>query len=481
MSKSIDIRNPRSGKYDYVVIPPPHKLLLQQFQRLRRAQLRWLTLGLEGRIEALQIWKQSIIKLREKLTEALIADTGRLSMSIFEVDSLITNIDRWCILAPRLLRENEFDTPISHIKFQQTAVPYQLVGVITPWDFPLLQVAIDTVPALISGCAVVVKPSEITPRFIAPLMTTFANVPYLRDVLAFVEGDADTEVTVVESVDFICFTGNLETGRAVAEIAAQQFIPACVELGGKNPAIVLESANIDLATSAILWGAVVNSGQSAHAIERIYVAESIFEDFYHQLVAKAHRLQIAYPTLESGELGPIISVSQAAIISEQLQQAKDNGAVVHCGGEVENINGGWWCRPTVLTAVDNSMSIMTERTLAPIMPVMAVANSEEAVNLANDSIYGLSAAIFTESEAEAETVAEKVQASNISINDASLAILQIGASQGTITLPEGEQNAFQFSGIGNSRTGTSALTRFLRKKTLYKKTKPIPDSWWFNS
>ncbi|MEA5569909.1 aldehyde dehydrogenase family protein [Calothrix sp. UHCC 0171] len=481
MSKSIDIRNPRSGKYDYVVIPPPQKLLLQQFQRLRRAQLRWLALGLEGRIEALQSWKQSIVKAREKLTEALIVDTGRLAMSIFEVDSFISNIDRWCILAPRLLRENEFDTPISQIKFQQTAVPYPLVGVITPWDFPLLQVAIDTLPALISGCAVVVKPSEITPRFIAPLMTTFANIPQLKDVLAFVEGDADTEVTVVESVDFICFTGNLETGRAVAEIAAQQFIPACVELGGKNPAIVLESANIDLATSAILWGAVVNSGQSAHAIERIYVAESIFEDFYHQLVAKAHRLQIAHPTLESGELGPIISVPQAAIIREQLQQAKENGAVVHCGGEVENINGGLWCRPTVLTAVDNSMSIMTERTLAPIMPVMAVTNSEEAVNLANDSIYGLSAAIFTESEAEAEAVAEKVQAGNISINDASLAILQIAASQGTITLPEGEQNAFKFSGIGNSRTGITALTRFLRKKTLYKKNKPIPDSWWFNS
>jgi succinate-semialdehyde dehydrogenase / glutarate-semialdehyde dehydrogenase len=481
VSKSIDVRNPRTGKYDYVIIPLPQKLLAQQCQRLRRAQLRWVSLGLEGRIEALQCWKQAIIRGRGKLTEALIADTGRLSMSIFEVDLLIATIDKWCILAPRLLRENEFDTPISHIKLQQIAVPYQLVGVITPWDFPLLQSAIDTIPALIAGCAVVVKPSEITPRFMAPLMTTFANIPQLKDVLAFVEGDADTEVNLVECVDFICFTGDIETGRAITEIAAQQFIPAFLELGGKDPAIVLESANIDLATSAILWGAIANSGQSGYAIERIYVAESIFEDFYRQLVAKAHRLQITHPILESGDLGPIISAKQAAIITEQLREAKEDGAVVHCGGEVENIHGGWWCHPTVLTEVDHSMGIMTERTLAPIMPIMAFTNLEEAIGLANDSIYGLGAAVFSESEADAIAVAEKIQASTISINDASIAILQIGAVQGSITLSEGEQNAFKFSGIGSSRTGTTALTRFLRKKTLYKKNKPIQDSWWFNN
>jgi succinate-semialdehyde dehydrogenase / glutarate-semialdehyde dehydrogenase len=481
VSKSIDVRNPRTGKYDYVIIPLPQKLLAQQCQRLRRAQLRWVSLGLEGRIEALQCWKQAIIRGRGKLTEALIADTGRLSMSIFEVDLLIATIDKWCILAPRLLRENEFDTPISHIKLQQIAVPYQLVGVITPWDFPLLQSAIDTIPALIAGCAVVVKPSEITPRFMAPLMMTFASIPQLKDVLAFVEGDADTEVNLVECVDFICFTGDIETGRAITEIAAQQFIPAFLELGGKDPAIVLESANIDLATSAILWGAIANSGQSGYAIERIYVAESIFEDFYRQLVAKAHRLQITHPILESGDLGPIISAKQAAIIAEQLREAKEDGAIVHCGGEVENIHGGWWCHPTVLTEVDHSMGIMTERTLAPIMPIMAFTNLEEAIGLANDSIYGLGAAVFSESEADAIAVAEKIQASTISINDASIAILQIGAVQGSITLSEGEQNAFKFSGIGSSRTGTTALTRFLRKKTLYKKNKPIQDSWWFNN
>lgn len=470
MSNPIEVRNPRTGKYDYVIIPPPHKLLAQQCQRLRRAQVRWVAMGLEGRVEGLQSWKQSLLQGREKLLEALIADTGRLSMSIFEVDSFIATIDKWCNLAPRILSSREYDTSISHIKLQQTGVPYSLVGVISPWSFPLLLSTIDIIPALLAGCAVIAKPSEVTPRFMAPLMATLNKIPQLRDVLTFVEGGSHTGAFLLECVDVVCFTGNVETGRVVAEIAAQQFIPTFLELGGKDPAIVLESADLDLATSAILWGAVVNSGQSCNAIERIYVAESIFDKFYHQLVAKAHHLKLTHPTLNDGELGPIICNKQAAIIAEQLEEAKQAGAVVHCGGEVEKIDGGWWCRPTVLTQVDHSMQIMTEETFGPIMPVMAFASVDEAINLANDSIYGLGAAVFAESEEDAVTVAQQIQASAISINDASV----------NIAVPEGETNAFKFSGMGNSRTGATALTRFLRKKAFFTNTKGIQNPWWFN-
>ncbi len=471
MSNTIEVRNPRTGKYDYVIIPPPHKLLAQQCQRLRRAQVRWLQLGLSGRIEALQKWKQAAIREREKLTEALIADTGRLSISIFEVDGFLANLDRWCSLAPNLLREAESDTGMDDIKLQQTASPYPLVGVISPWSFPLLLSTNDTIPALLAGCAVVVKPSEIAPRFMTPLLKTINTVPHLRDVLTFIEGGEATSASIVECVDLICFTGNLETGRDIAEIAAQQFIPAFLELGGKDPAIVLESADLDYSTSAILWGAVVNSGQSCNSIERIYVAESIFTEFYHQLVAKAQRLQLAHPTINSGELGPIIAETQAEIIADHLQEAKELEATVHCGGEVEKIDGGWWCRPTVLTSVDHSMKVMTEETFGPIMPIMPFTSVEEAINLANDSIYGLGAAVFADSQTEAVAIAQRIDASAISINDASLAI----------TIPEGEKNAFKFSGIGGSRTGGTALTRFLRKKALFVKTKSMPNPWWFNN
>ncbi|MBD2387045.1 aldehyde dehydrogenase family protein [Cylindrospermum sp. FACHB-282] len=470
MTKPIEVRNPRTGKYDYVIIPPPPKLLAQQCNRIRRAQVSWQQIGIEGRIEALQQWKQVILSGREQLTEALINDTGRLSISILEIDSFLSSIDRWCGLAPQLLQEFAKNTAIPFIALQQTSVPYPLVAVISPWNFPLLLSTMDTIPALLAGCAVIVKPSEIAPRFVAPLMTALNTVPKLRDVLTFVEGAGQTGAALIENVDLVCFTGSVETGRRVAEAAAKNFIPAFLELGGKDPAIVLESANLELATSAILWGSVVNTGQSCLSIERIYVAESIFEKFYHQLVAKASRLQLAYPTIESGEIGPIIAENQAAIINEHLQDAASKGAVIHCGGKVEELGGGWWCRPTVLTEVDHSMEVMTEETFGPIMPVMPFSTVEEAVHLANDSIYGLSAAVFAKSEELALEVAQQIDAGAISINDAAL----------TAIMHEGEKNAFKFSGMGGSGMGATALKRFMRKKSFLIKTNSIKDPWWFN-
>ncbi len=470
MTEPIEVRNPRTGKFDYVIIPPPPRLVMQQCKRTRRAQVRWQQLGLEGRIEALQQWKEAILSGRDRLTEALVNDTGRLSTSILEIDSFLSSIDRWCRLAPELLQESAKNTAIPFIALQQTSVPYPLVGIISPWSFPLLLSTIDTIPALLAGCAVIVKPSEIAPRFVAPLITALNAVPKLRDVLTFVEGAGATGSILIENVDLVCFTGSVATGRKVAEAAAKRFIPAFLELGGKDPAIVLESANLELATSAILWGSVVNTGQSCLSIERIYVADSIFEKFYHQLVAKASRLQLAYPTVESGEIGPIIAEKQAAIISDHLLDAVEKGAVIHCGGVIEDLGGAWWCRPTVLTQVNHSMKVMTEETFGPIMPVMPFGTVEEAVSLANDSFYGLSAAVFA-LEAEALEIAHQIDAGAISINDAAL----------TAIMHEGEKNAFKFSGLGGSRMGAAALKRFMRKKAILIKTNATNDPWWFDN
>lgn len=470
MIKPIEVRNPRTGKFDYVIIPPPPKLLSQQCHRLRRGQTAWREIGLEGRIEALKQWKQGILKERQLLIDALVNDTGRLGTSILEIDSFLNNIDRWCNLAPQLLQETAKNTSIPFIALHQTAVPYSLVGVISPWNFPLLLSTIDTIPALLAGCAVIVKPSEITPRFFAPLMTILNTVPYLRDALNFVEGGGQTGSALIEEVDLICFTGTVDTGRVVAENAAKNFIPAYLELGGKDPAIVLQSADLDLATSAILWAAVVNTGQSCLSIERIYVDESIHEEFYHLLVKKAHALQLAYPTVESGEIGPIISEKQAVIINEHLKDAVDKGAIIHCGGKIEEMGGGWWCRPTVITNVHHFMKIMTEETFGPIMPVMSFSSLEEAIDLANDSMYGLNAAIFSDSVESALEIGMQLDVGSISINDAGL----------TTIMHEGENNAFKFSGLGVSRMGASGLKRFLKKKAFFIKTNTSKDPWWFN-
>jgi succinate-semialdehyde dehydrogenase / glutarate-semialdehyde dehydrogenase len=469
MTEPIEVRNPRTGKIDCTIIPLSSRSLEERCLRLRRGQIRWQQIGVEGRIEALQQLKQAILDRRDRLTEELVTDTGRLSISALEIDSFLSGIDRWCKLAPALLQESEKNTAIPFVHLQQTAVPYPLVGVISPWNFPLLLSTIDTIPALLAGCAVIVKPSEIAPRFIAPLLTAIGTVPPLRDVLTFVEGGGETGAALIEYVDLVCFTGSIVTGRKVAEAAAKRFIPACLELGGKDPAIVLESANLELATSAILWGSVVNTGQSCLSIERIYVAESIFEAFVDQLVIKAERLQLAYPTLKSGEIGPIIAERQAKIISDQLVDAIAKGAVVRCGGTVESKDGGWWCRPTVLTQVDRSMKVMTEETFGPIMPVMPFSTVEEAIDLANDTLYGLSAAVFAGDERDAIAVARQIDAGAISINDAGL----------TAMIHEGEKNSFKYSGLGGSRMGVAGLTRFLRKKAFLSNVNCVADPWWF--
>ncbi|SRR5579883_470272 len=470
MNDAIAVRNPRTGATDYWITPPTHEQLVAQCLHLRQAQMAWHGSGLGPRIEALQQWKQAIAAHRAELTDALVADTGRRSISVLEVDSLLAGIDRWCRLAPELLLETDRPTAIPFVRLQQTAVPYPLVGVISPWNFPLLLATIDTVPALLAGCAVIVKPSEIAPRFITPLLKTIAAVPALKAVLAYIEGAGETGAALIEQVDAVCFTGSVATGRRVAEAAARRFIPAFLELGGKDPAIVLASANLDLATAAILWGGVVNTGQSCLSIERIYVAESIFQPFVAQLVARAQHLSLAYPTVEDGAIGPIIAERQAQIIADHLEDAVAKGAIVHSGGKIERWNGGLWCRPTVLTQVNHTMRVMTEETFGPLLPVMPFATVEEAIQLANDTPYGLSAAVFAGSDAAAIHVAKSLDAGAISVNDAAL----------TAVMHEGEKQAFKFSGLGGSRMGPAALQRFMRKKAFLVKTNAIADPWWFD-
>ncbi len=469
MVAQIKVRNPRTGKIDYWITPPTGDRLTEICTNLRKAQVEWQRSGIESRIEAMQGWKEAILSHQAELTDALVADTGRLSESLVEIESFISSIDRWCRLAPELLTTEVRTTAVPFIRLQQQLDPYPLVGVISPWNFPLLLSAIDTIPALLAGSAVVVKPSEIAPRFMQPLAKTIALVPQLRDILTYIEGAGDTGAALIESLDLVCFTGSVATGRKVAETAARKFIPAFLELGGKDPAIVLASADLELATSAILWGSVVNGGQSCLSIERIYVAESIFNNFVEKLVAKAKNLKLAYPSLEDGEIGPIIAKKQAHIIAEHLQDAVNQGAVIHCGGVVEKLDGGFWCLPTVLTQVNHNLKVMTEETFGPIMPLMPFSLPEDSISLANDTIYGLSGAVFAGSQTEALEVAKHLKTGAISINDAGL----------TAFIHEAEKTAFKFSGMGGSRMGTAALTRFMGKKAFLIKTNLIADPWWF--
>lgn len=460
MSKTIQARNPRTGQYDYELHATDVAALPGIAARLRGQHAAWEALGLEGRLKVLNAWRAEFEKARGRLLDALIADTGRLAESEKEILRLPVSIDRLTIMAREVFAEKTLSLrSMPGVEVHGGLSPFPLVGVISPWNFPLSSSLLDTIPALVAGCTAIVKPSEITPRFVEPLVETIRRIPELDAVLRYVTGDKDIGEALVGQVDAICFTGSAATGAKVAEAAGRAFIPAFLELGGKDPVIVTASADLDKAAASVLAGSVANAGQVCVSIERIYVAREVAEAFTGKLVERAGQLKLAYPTVKDGSLGPIILERQAHTINQHLRDAMDKGAEILCGGMVEQQGGGWWARPTVVANVDHGMVLMTEETFGPIMPVMAYDSTDEAIRLANDSSYGLSGAVFAGSAEEALGIARRMQVGAVSIN---------GTGLGTAAIGEGdfhEKNAFKRSGLAGSRMGYDSITRFMRKKS----------------
>ena len=259
-------------------------------------------------------------------------------------------------------------------------VPYPLCGVISPWNAPMMLALLDAVPALFAGCAVLLKPSEITPRLTGPLFESVRAVPELAAVFDFVTGDADTGKAVIDQADVICFTGSVPTGRKIAVHCAERLIPCYLELGGKDPVIVTETADLARAATAVLRGAAHANGMVCFSVERIYVAESIHDAFVTGLVEKAKAVRLNCDNPRAGHLHPFTFAPQAEIVQRHLADAVAKGASILTGGNVETHDGGLYMRPTVLTNVTHDMLIMQEETFGPCLPVMKFGDIEEAIH-----------------------------------------------------------------------------------------------------
>ncbi len=457
MSDRIEVRNPRSGEIDYHIERPQAAALDRLAAGLRAAQPAWAALGPVDRGRVLGAFAEAAARQTPALLDALITDTGRRLISLVELQSLAGMVARWSEAAPRLLADTgERPSQTPGVSIRDQLLPYPLVGVISPWNFPLLLSMIDAVPALLAGCAVLVKPSEVTPRFAAPLNALIAGFPELAGVFRFLPGDGQTGAAVIERVDALAFTGSVRTGRLVAQACAERFIPAFLELGGKDPCIILPSADLDEAARIVLRASVQATGQACQSLERIYVPAELHDDFVQRLLQAAEALELNYPDLGKGHLGPLIFARQAEIISAHLDDAIARGARVLSGGRIETHGGGCWIRPTVLVDVNHEMLVMREETFGPVIPVMAYRDIDEAVRLANDSDYGLSAAVLGGDEAACLAVARRINAGAVSINDAGL----------TTEVHDATHDAFGYSGMGPSRMGDSGLLRYLRRKAL---------------
>lgn len=457
---AIDVVNPRTGLVDYQIDATSRQAVADVAARLRAAQPAWSALGSAGRAAILCQWADAIDASSQRLVEKLSVDTGRVAIAGIEVFTVANMLRRWADIGPDIiasLDQANVPSAMPGIMIGSRHVPYCLFGAITPWNFPLLLGLVDAIPALMAGCAALIKPSEITPRFVPVLRETISRVPDLAQILEIVEGGPETGQAVVEHVDYICFTGSVATGRKVAEAAGKAFIPANLELGGKDPMIILPSADPVKASSIALRSSVAANGQACQSIERVYVHRSIAEPFLTSLVEQAKAVQPNYPDISSGHVGPFIFPPQAAKVQAQLDEAIAMGATLHCGGQVETLGGGKYLRPTVLTNVTPEMAVIRDETFGPVIPVIFYDDIEDAIAQANDSIYGLSAAVIGD-VSEAEAVGARLEAGAISINDGSL----------TAFVSDAANEAFKQSGLGPSRMGNPGLTRFFRTQAIIR-------------
>ncbi len=460
-SRILPVRNPRSGAIDMMLPVAPRSAVAASAARLRAAQPAWAALGLDGRIAVMRRWLAEVRARADAIAAADAVDTGGCHTSYLQGFITMGNIGGWIEDAAAALEAAHVSgrsRSMPDVEVRTQLVPYALVGVISPWNAPMMLALLDAIPALFAGSAVLLKPSEITPRFCGPLFESVAAVPELAAVFDHVMGDGAVGQAVVAEADLICFTGSVPTGRRIAVACAERLIPCFLELGGKDPVIVTAGADLDRATTAVLRGAVHATGQVCFSIERIYVDRTIAAAFTDMLVEKAQAVRLNSDDPRAGHLHPFTFAPQAGIVSAHLADAVARGATIRTGGTVEEIGGGLYMRPTVVTGVDHGMQLMRDETFGPVLPIMPFDTIDQAVALANDTAFGLTASVIARDEAEALPIAERLNAGAVFLQDT---FLVFGKNRTVGT------NSFGVSGIGGgSRTGPESILRFVRRKAL---------------
>ncbi|MDP9228874.1 MAG: aldehyde dehydrogenase family protein, partial [Actinomycetota bacterium] len=359
--------------------------------------------------------------------------------------------------AERFIGEHKVAAHSPPMKLKRLRVqyrPYPLVGVISPWNFPLILSLGDAIPALQAGAAVVVKPSEITPIGLGEIVAAWKREIGGPDVLDVVNGGGETGSALVDEADFVQFTGSDRTARKVLARAAQTLTPVSAELGGKDPMIVLGSADVEKAANAATWGSFANAGQICMSVERLYVEEPVYDEFLARFTDQVGRLKQGMDGRDYGQdIGAMTFPPQTAIVEEHVEDARSRGARILTGGERRPGDGDWY-PPTVITEVDHSMKVMVDESFGPVVGVMKVRDTEEAVRLANDSRYGLTAYVFGRTR-EAEAVARRLEVGAACVNDVLVNFLACDVPMG----------GWKDSGIG-FRHGEYGIKKFVRPESL---------------
>lgn len=470
-------RNPVTGEVLGTVPLMDAAEVRQQVQFARRAQHHWGALDVRERCDRLGALQDVIAGRARDVTNRIAAMTAKphVEAAMMEVHATCLLIHSIRKMAPRVLAPQRVSPGIvMNKKAWKSYEPLGVVAAISPWNVPFTLSMAPIVSALAAGNAVVLKPSELTP-LIGELIVELADEAGLPERLVCVAtGDGSTGAALVRSgVDKIHFTGSTETGRKIMAGAAENLTPVVMELGGKDPMLVCSDADMERAAAGAVWGAFANLGQACLSIERAYVHTDIHDDFVGRVTEQAGALRQGYEpaytdTTGNVDVTALIRHEQLDVIESQIRDAVDRGATVACGGRLRPDLEGDYYEPTVLTDVDHTMLVMRDETFGPVLAIQRVANMDEAVELANDSEYGLTASIWSRSESRAIEIGERLATGSVTINDHTV-------SYGIIGLPFG---GVKSSGFGRVH-GDEGLLEFVRSKAWTSHRFGPKEIYWF--
>ena len=468
----IRVENPATGEVIGTVPNRSADEVAEIVARARAAQPAWDALGFAGRARILRRAQKWVVDNSERLIETIVSETGKTyeDAQLAEISYVANSFGFWAKHAPEFLADEKIKSSNPFVAGRKLILrfrPVGVVGVIGPWNFPLSNSFGDCIPALAAGNACVLKPSEVTPLSSLVVEEMAREIGMPEHVFSVATGDGETGAALVDEVDFVMFTGSTKTGRKVMERAARTLTPVSLELGGKDPMIVLDDADIDRAANAATFYAMINAGQVCILTARAYVDEAFYDQFVAKVTDNVRKLrQGESHGPGEADVGAVIFPPQLDIVEDHVRDAVDKGARVLTGGKRAE-GAGRYYEPTVLVDVDHTMKCMTDETFGPTLPIMKVRGAEEALRLANDSPYGLAASVWTRDAARGEDVARRVEAGAVCVNDAQINYV-------ALELPMGGWKA---SGLG-SRHGAGGIrkycdqqailiTRFAPKKDLH--------------
>jgi succinate-semialdehyde dehydrogenase/glutarate-semialdehyde dehydrogenase len=444
-------------------------------RRARHAQPAWAQLSFRARAEFILRAREIVLAHVDEIAALISRETGKppAEATSMEVVPTLDLMYYFAHKAERLLRRQKIEIGQYGLMGRSSYLVYKplgVVGIISPWNFPWATPLDEVVMALMAGNAVVLKPSELTPLSALKISEVFTEARFPAGLVEIVTGDGSTGAALVEAgVDKVMFTGSVATGKKVAEAAARHLTPVVLELGGKDPMVVLDDANLENAARAAVWGGFANAGQACASIERCYVHESIAREFTTLVVDETRKLKVGPPEGESVDVGSMTNERQLRIVENHIQDAVEQGARVETGGSrVENADG-WFHEPTVVTNVDHSMDLMRDETFGPVLPIMTFKTDDEAVRLANDSIYGLTASVFTSDIGRGRRVAERIDAGTVMINEVVY----------THAIAQTPWGGVKQSGYGRTH-GKLGLLELVSAQHIHVNRVPwLPDVWWF--